>query len=388
MTRLKQTFLDLVQIPSPSLQERDAIDWVGRQLTDLGYSFEEDRAGAAIGGNAGNLLVRVPATGSGPSIFLSAHIDTVEKGDRAIVPREENGEIFSDGTTILAADDKTGCAALLELLACLKEKPVSHGELLIGFSVAEEIECLGAGAMDPDVYSNCDFGIVLDHSVPQQILLGSPTKVAMKITMHGVGGHGAFPERRVNAAHALTLALSRLPSCRLDDSTTANLGIVQAGTKINIIPETAYAEYEIRSHDAERVDFYVKQAEATIQAAALEHCKFVVGPDHGLGGDGPDAEDPVKHASAEIDTTVCYHCYRHTEETPVVRHLSQAIQSAGFEPGYVVAQGGSDANIYNRNNLPTAVIGCGMHGAHSVRERATPSEMEDTVRVLLEAVRA
>lgn len=52
----------------------------------------------------------------------------------------------------------------------------------------------------------------------------------------------------------------------------------------------------------------------------------------------------------------------------------------------VRGQGGSDANVFNRRGLPACVYGCGMHGAHSHRERANLDEMEACVATLRELV--
>lgn len=383
--RLRDTFIELVRIPSPSRNEREVVDHIRSLCKGLGLACEEDNAGAAFNGNAGNLLVRVPATAPGPRVLMAAHVDTVESGERPIEPHVEGDDILSDGSTIVAADDKSGCAVLLELLRVLTEDNLPHGELLVAFTVAEEIEILGVGAMAPAVYDGFDLGIVLDHSLPEEIILGAPAKVAMRMTVLGHGGHGAFPERRVNAAHALATALSRLPSDSLDEHSTANLGIMRSGSRINIVPEEAYAEYEIRSHMSELLDFHVSRATTILEGAVAEFRKYIVGEDTGLGG-GDDATDPVRAATLNLDVETCYECYRHQTTSAPVEFIARAIRATGFEPRYKVAQGGSDANVFNARGLPTAVIGCGMHGAHSVRERATVSEMARSVEVLKNAV--
>lgn len=384
--RLCKLFTDLVKIPSPSRNERGVADYIRSQVESLGYAVKEDAAGDQVEGNAGNLLVAVPATGEGPKLFLLAHMDTVEKGESPIVPCVDGHDISSQGDTILGADDKCGCAVLLEFLHCLKDGGLSHGELLIGFSVAEEIECLGVQALDPSTYKQFDAGIVLDHSMPNEIIIGAPTKLALRITVTGVGGHGAYPNRRVNAAHALAMAVSRLPSGRLDEHTTANLGIIRSGERINIIPQTAYAEYEIRSHRADLIDYHLTNTLATIEAAVREHRRFVLEEDTGLGGETSAVNDPVRKATVEVDVKTCYETYRHASDTLPVALLAKAIAKGGGEPRHVVAQGGSDASILNSRGLPSAVFGCGMHGAHSVTERADLREMTQSVEVLLAAI--
>ena len=70
-------FLELCAIPSPSGQERAVADRVRKCLEELGLAVEEDDAAERLGGTAGNLLSRLPATEDGLPIFFCAHTDTV-----------------------------------------------------------------------------------------------------------------------------------------------------------------------------------------------------------------------------------------------------------------------------------------------------------------------
>lgn len=374
---LHQTFIELAKIPSPSRRERLVADHITRIISSLGYVVEEDDAGDAIGGNAGNLLVSIPATGDGPKLFLAAHMDTVESGETAIAPEKDGDNIISAGPTITGADDKCGVTVLLEVLRLLKDQDISHGELLVAFTVGEEIELVGIGAMDSALYAGYDAGIMLDHSQPDEIVVGAPAKIALRAEVIGVGGHGAFPEKRINAAHVLAKALSRLPSGRLDEYSTANLGIMQSGTAINVIPETAYVEYEIRSHRKALLDFHLKRSLGILEGAVRESRVYV--------SDELEDEKRLKSATIEVEVEVCYEAYRHKNDSLPVKLLSDAISKAGMTPLTVIAQGGSDSNVLNARGLPSVVLGCGMHGAHSKEEYATISEMVKATEVILAA---
>lgn len=384
--RVLQTFLELVRIPSPSRNERAVADYLKKTISALGYEVVEDGVGAKIGGNCGNLLVRVPATGQGlPALLLCAHMDTVETGEKAIEPRvDDKGDIRSGGDTIVGADDKTGVTALVELLRVLKEDKLKHGELVIAFTVAEEKEALGAYEMDPAVYKHCAAGVALDHSLPSEVIIGAPAKLAIHITVHGIGGHAAFPEQRINAAHVLAKTVSRLPSKRLDEFSTANLGIIRSGTAVNVIPGTAYAEYELRSHKDDLLDFHLSRVLTIIESSVREARLFVSANGGGIGDDGMD--EPLRKATVEVDVISSYDSYRLTPESLPYRLLAQAVRATGQTFAPIVAQGGSDANIFNARGLPSAVLGCGMHGVHGVHERANLNEICRCVEVLQEAV--
>lgn len=386
--RLLSTFLDLVRIPSPSFNERAVADYILAQVKGLGFAVEEDNAAAPLNGNCGNLLVRIPATDPTlPKLFICSHMDTVERGDEPIVPVvDDAGNIRSAGETIVAADDKTGVAVQIELLRLIAEHKPNHGELIIAFTVGEEKEVRGMQEIPPQVYAGFDAGIALDHSYPDSVIIGAPAKVAIQITIHGVGGHAAFPEQRINAAQVLARTVSRLPSKRLDEFSTANLGIIRSGEAINVIPATAYAEYELRSHKEDLLDFHLSHTLSTIESTVREARLFISASNKGGIGDDTPEESNIRKATVEVDVTSCYESYRLDDSSLPVTLLKSAITENGMEFKSSIAQGGSDANVLNAHGLPSAVLGCGMHGVHSVTERANLEEMCKCTEVLLATI--
>jgi tripeptide aminopeptidase len=388
---LLDNFLDLCRTPSPSRRERAVAAVLAKKIRALGYEPLEDGAGQVLGGDCGNLVVKVPGTGKGLRLLISAHIDTVETPDSPpAVPMVEGDWIRREGGGILGADDKTGCAVMLDVLAKLKKEGGAHGDLLFAFTVAEEIEALGAAELDPDLYKGFDAAVVLDYSKPSEIVVAAPTKVAFRITVHGIAGHAAFPEGRINAAHVMAQTLARLSMGRLDAFTTANLGIMRSGTAINIIPDTAYAEYEIRSHRKDILDFHVKRVIASIEGVVRENRLFTLGDCSSMGDDVPAPASGgirVRQSNVDVDVEVSYEGFRIPEDASIVRKLAAAAKKAGLTPETVTAQGGSDANILNRRGLQSVVLGCGMYGAHGAGERANLKDMANTVETLLNLIR-
>ena len=388
---LLDNFLDLCRTPSPSRRERAVAAVLAKKIRALGYEPLEDGAGQALGGDCGNLVVKVPGTGKGLRLLIGAHIDTVETpGGPPAVPEVDGDWIRRAGGGILGADDKTGCAVMLEVLARLKKEGASHSDLLFAFTVAEEVEALGAAELDPELYKGFDAAVILDYSKPSEIVVAAPTKVAFRITVHGIAGHAAFPEGRINAAHVMAQTLARLPMGQLDAFTTANLGIMRSGTAINIIPETAYAEYEIRSHRKDILDFHVKRVIASIEGVVRENRLFTLGDGSGMGDAAPaPAADGIRirQSNVDVDVEVSYEGFRIAENAPIVRKLAAAAEKAGLVPETIIAQGGSDANILNRRGLQSVVLGCGMYGAHGAGERANLQDMADAVEILLNLIR-
>ncbi|GHS90401.1 hypothetical protein FACS1894139_09760 [Planctomycetales bacterium] len=375
---MRKTLLALLAIPSPSANERAVADYVVAVAAELGYALKEDGAGKGTG-NCGNLYVKVPATDKTfPSLLLSAHLDTV--GDlRApqIIHDQTADRYHTDGSTILGGDDKCGVAILLALMKKIHAEKIPHGELLFVFSVAEETGLSGVEHFDPKLYAKLDGGIILDHGALNEVIVAAPTKVQINLTVRGVGGHAAFPENHINAAQVAARAVSRLPSGRLDPGTTANLGILWSGTASNIIPDTGYAEYEIRSHSEQLLDFHLTNA-LTIIEAAVREARVI----HQSGEKNPR----FSKATVDVDIETHYCRYALTDEALPVRLLSGAFKGLDFvkKP----TNGGSDANVYNAKGLPTVVMGCGYYEPHGVGEYIEFAETVAAGEILLKAVTA
>ncbi len=351
-------FEHLIGIPSPSRREARVAEWVEGFCHALGYAVARDDARAAVAGDCSNLLVRAPG-GSGPTLLLCAHLDTVEAGDRPVVWTRE-GDIYSaTGETILGADDKCGVACLLALLQRMREEAVTPaGEVRVVFTVCEEIELLGALALPDAWLDGVDAAYALDHSDPCDLVRGAPAKDAFRVTVRGIAGHASAPERRINAVHLLAGAMARLPSGRLDPESTANLGILRGGTKINVIPDAAYAEYELRSHDEARLDHHAAHTRAVLEHAAAEAAILT-----------PETNER-REAGIEIDHERCYHAYRLDDDALPLRLARAAVDRSGWTPRLGLGPGGSDATVPNRRRVPARVLGSGLPAAHRARARA------------------
>ncbi|MGH2842165.1 MAG: M20/M25/M40 family metallo-hydrolase [Solirubrobacteraceae bacterium] len=145
--RLHETFATLCRIPSPSGDERACADWITAALQDLGLTVEEDDAGSATGGNAGNLLARMPGTGP-DFILFCAHMDTVPL-TAPVEPVQVDGGWENANEGILGADNKSAVAAILELARIVRSAPgLPQLGIELLFTVAEESGLRGAAEFD------------------------------------------------------------------------------------------------------------------------------------------------------------------------------------------------------------------------------------------------
>ncbi len=343
--RLLQDFLELVQIDSPSGQERQIADVLKNKLAALGFDVEEDNAGGQIGATAGNIIARLPGTGRGPMLMLSAHMDTVEPG-RGVKPVIKDGVITSQGDTVLGGDDKGGIAVILEAVRIIQEKNISHGGLEVIFTVWEEGGLKGSKALD---YSKIKskMGLVLDaDGEPGYIITTAPTQSTLRATIKGKAAHaGMCPEKGINAIQVASKAIAAMNIGRIDQETTANIGVIRGGKAINIVPEDTYIEGEARSLQPEKL------------AAQVEHMCAVLRREADAAG-----------AQIEIDVVKEYDAINLSADDPIVGYCVTAAENLGFKPVLASSGGGSDANIFNGHGIACVNLGIGMNKVHTVEE--------------------
>src|SRR5215207_11741441 len=221
-------FTELAAIPSPPGSEREVADRVRAYLEDLGLEVSEDDAGARIDSDAGNLLCRLEATrqNGGIPIFLCAHLDTVQPTG-PLEPVVEDGVVRNAGGTILGADNKAAVATMLEAARRILAENRPHAGIELLFTSKEEVGLQGAKAFDASRL-RADTGFVFDQAAPiGEVVLGAPYARQIEAVIRGRAAHaGMAPEEGRSAIAAASRAIADLRLGRLDDETTANVGLI------------------------------------------------------------------------------------------------------------------------------------------------------------------
>src|SRR5258705_579679 len=291
-------FTELAALPSPPGEERAVADVVIGYLRDLGLSVDEDDAGPRVGSNIGNVYCRLEATDGGNPIFLCAHLDTVPP-EGPIEPVIEDGVVRNAAGTILGADNKSAVAAMLEGARRVLAENRPHGGIELLFTPKEEFGLLGAAAFDHQRLQ-ARLGYVYDQAAPiGDVILGAPYSRAMQVHFHGRAAHsGMYPEEGRSAIAAAARAISDLRLGRIDEETTANVGIIQGGTAGNIIPEWCTLDAEARSHDERKLDELVQEMVDVFSfAAGLEDFEVETKGSKGYKGYCFKPGDPVVRIS-------------------------------------------------------------------------------------------
>jgi len=353
-------FLELAAITSPPGEERAVADVVVRYLHDLGLDSEED--------SFGNVYARIEPTAEGTPLFFCAHLDTVPPDGR-LEPVLDGGVIRNAGGTILGADDKSAVVAMLEAARLVLAESRPHAGIELLFTMQEEIGLLGAAAFDAGRL-HAKLGYVYDQAAPiGEIILGAPWAQGMEVTFHGRASHsGMFPEEGRSAVQAAAKAIADLRLGRVDDETTANVGVIRGGTAGNIVPEWCTFLAEARCHDERRLNDLVQEMIDTVTFAASE-------------------------AECEVQTELrkSYRGYRFAKSDDVVRLAAQALERCGHRVSYALSGGAADANAFNERGLRCVNLANGMTDIHTPDERISVADLEAMVDVtvaLVECARA
>jgi len=349
MSNVLDLFCELVRIDSESGEEAALIS----HLRDL---FEEGLRADCVVDDYGNLIARVPAKGSTKKtpILLGAHADTVKPGKR-VEPVISDGVVRSSGETILGADDKAGIAEIYEAL----QTATKHPPVEIVITRGEEIGLLGAKKLDRSKL-RAQMGFVLDGDELNEIVIGGPTYVAIDAEILGKAAHaGMEPENGISAIRVAALAITNIPEGRIDNETTANVGIIEGGTIRNGVPERVVLSAECRSLDHDKC---LRQAER--MRCAIEQAAWNAG------------------ATANVTLTTTMRAARIPESSPVVQAARQAIEAASLRPEVRIIVGGTDASALNEIGISSVVIGFGGRNAHATNEFIRVADLEKATEIV------
>jgi tripeptide aminopeptidase len=337
---------------------------VSEYLRALGLRVEVDDAGARIGSSAGNLLCRLEPTTGGVPIFLCAHLDTVPPQGPVEPVVDDEGVVRNGGGTILGADNKSAVAAMLEAARRVVEERRPHAGVELLFTPKEEVGLLGAAAFDLGRL-DARVGYVYDQAAPiGEVILGAPYAQSLHVRFHGRASHsGMYPEEGRSAIAAAARAVADLRLGRVDEDSTANVGLIEGGTAPNIVPEWCTLVAEARSHDEAKLADLVQEMLDTFTFAA------------GVG-------------ECEVETSVekRYSGYRFRRDDEAVRLAVAALERRGHTPTFALSGGAADANVFNDAGRPCVNLANGMADIHTADESITVADLEEMVEVTLALV--
>ncbi|MEP7272728.1 MAG: M20/M25/M40 family metallo-hydrolase [Acidobacteriota bacterium] len=329
----------ICEIPAPPFKEHDRAHYLAARFIELGLSdVHTDSEGNVIGFYRGQ--------DADPLVALSAHIDTVFPEGTDVRVRREGGRFLAPGI----ADNCAGLAALIGLVQSLNAGALRvQGTLAFVATVGEEGEgdlrgvrhLFSEGRLAGRVSSFIAFdGPGTDYITHQA--LGSRR---YRVRLEGPGGHSWADFGVVNPVHALGRVAARLADYRapVEPRTTYNVGRIAGGESVNVIPQHAEMDVDLRSvseSELGRLEEFLLQAvhrsvaeENSMRSASGQGLRVEVS----LIGNRPSGETAAN--------------------STLVRTAVAASRTMGIEP--VLNRASTDANIPISLGIPAITIGTG-----------------------------
>ena len=365
---------DLIAFPSISSRSNlDIISYVEGFLSKLGIPSR--RILDVTGAKASLLATLGPPDRAG--VVLSAHTDVVpaEGQDWSSPPftaTVRDGRVVGRGAT-----DMKGFLAVVLAHASRLRDAATAAPVHLAFSYDEEVGCRGA----PDLAA----AVAALPARPVLCLVGEPTglrvirahkgKLARRITVTGRGGHSALPHRAANAVTAaarIAVALADLAEALEASSdrspafdppwTTVHVGSLHGGGALNLVPDRAVLEFEIRSVPGADTDALLARIDARIVELR------------------DDLRRRAPEADIQVEEIIAYPALDTPAAHPALGVVARLAGDAAA-PGTVSF--GTEGGIYAAAGIPTVVCGPGeIARAHKADEWISLDELAAASRMM------
>lgn len=262
----------------------------------------------------------------------------------------------------MAADDKAGIAIMIEAIRCLREQNIESGDLEFVLSPGEEIGLVDSSALNMQLVTS-KMGYVLDSGGPAgRVTTVSPTLYMYEVTITGKAAHaGLESENGISAVAILSDALKHIKIGRLDEQTTANIGVIQGGEATNIVMDSLIVKGEVCSISPSKAQSLIDEMITAFKQSATEH--------------GREATIDVKKMAPGFDIN---------SEEPVMKLLTAAGHNLGYEIIKEHSDGGSEANVFNDKGKQVVNLSVGYEEIHTTKEFIPVHEMEKAVQLIVE----
>ena len=358
--RLLNLFLQLTQINALSGNEKPLADFIKKFLADLGLNVIEDNSKSKTGSDTGNLICQI---GDGGDFVLLSHMDTA-RPTIDVKPIIKEDRIVSSGDTVLGVDNRAGVSVLLYTLEKIANEKIPVKDFTVAFTTCEETTLFGSQNLG--VNGKIKKGYIFDSGYrPGNFICSACGAIAFKLKIIGRASHsGIAPEKGINAMRIAANAISKLPLGRIDEETTMNIGTLTSGSAVNVIPESAVLEGEVRSFDLKKAEKYFNLVANTFKEEAES-----------------------ANAKMELNHYWDFMPYTISESSEVYQELVRAIKAVGLTPNPQISLGGSDANSLNGRGIQSINLGIGAQNPHGNDEFIYIEDLVKSAEIALELVR-
>ncbi|HXB75010.1 MAG TPA: M20/M25/M40 family metallo-hydrolase [Candidatus Acidoferrales bacterium] len=367
---INESHLQLCRVPAPTFVEQERAAWFQEQFREAGWEAAIDRAGNVIA-----------TLGAAPYVALTAHLDTVlaprGKDDIRVGP---DGRFHGPGVS----DNGAGLAALLAVARAWKSSsglPESAAGLLLVANVGEEGEgnLLGMRHLckQSPLARKIQAFLIVDGANIDHITTRALGSRRFEVTFTGPGGHSWSDFGVGNPVHALCRAVAFFSETRLDggkdcggkdsggkDSwgkdggpkSSVNVGLIEGGSGVNAIAQTARAKVDIRSENNQRMDELVE-----ILTSAVDRSRDIENQRANGGRVAAKLKEIGSRPAAAL-----------AENAAILRYLRAVEGHLGIRSHLDCSS--TDANIPLSLGIPALAVGAGGlgGGAHTTQEWYSP----------------
>lgn len=284
-----QDQITITEIPAPPFNEDERAQYYMGRLSELGLADVQQDA-------EGNVFGTLQGSGTGPTLFVSAHLDTVFPEGTDTTVREQDGKLCAPGI----GDDGRGLASVLSIVRAFNASGVQpEGDIIFGGTVGEE----GLGDLRGvkhffTEHTEVDGFISIEAGDPARLTYKATGSHRYFITYNGPGGHSFGAFGTPSAIHALGRGIAKIADVKVPEEpkTTFTVGVVSGGTSINSIAAEGLMQLDMRSNSEEELLKLEEQILGLVNDATQEENRrwnsdqISVQPE--LVGDRPAATQP------------------------------------------------------------------------------------------------
>jgi succinyl-diaminopimelate desuccinylase len=236
---------------NPPGRERDCAQHAGALLEEWGFQVQYHE----YADRRTSVVARAGGSDAKPPLCLTGHLDVVALGARPWSKDPFAGE--TDGDRLYgrgASDMKAGVAAILLAARNLKDKLAGTPGVVIVLTAAEEGGCVGSYQLAQTKLLGRAGAMIVGEPTSNYPLVGHKGSIKFHAVFRGVSAHGSMPQLGVNAIYKAAHALHDLeafhfgtPAHPVMGSPTLNVGTIEGGNGVNMVPDVAKIGVDIRT---------------------------------------------------------------------------------------------------------------------------------------------
>lgn len=307
-----------------------------------------------------------------PVLGFSCHLDVtpeVNFGDRPIVPVLDTIDgmavIRSDGTTLLGADDKTGCTIAMHLIRDLADNDFRHGPVQFVFCPNEDIG-MAAERIDTTLFAP-DILFDIDGETPYSITDSNFTARGLNVLFKGNSVHPSDAKALGlgDPVAAAATFIAEIPVENRPEHSEGKEGYIHPWNMTkkgnDVLVETRVRYFDAR--EGEKFDNLLNKA---LKKAADLHPNVKI----------ETAYDGIQYENVAYTLHPASHVL-----------IETAAKMEGLNVNFIPSRGGTTAAMFAANGLKGGMcVFSGQHNAHSLNEYVNIREMSDAYSLLFNAI--